>query len=754
MKNTLLVLVLLITFQFQAQNKPQDLIQKAELKIKDLEKLMIRAKKQRIDVLKEEVALTTAKTFLKFAAWDESNVEVNTELFEKVAIYKKNATQMAEKLPRFERKEVIAILENAIKEINSLIARKTKRKPSVDIDWSKASVEGDEVVYNNRPVFLSDYRLKPSDAKLNKYFGNRGGFYVTPSYLSDEGLVNQRVIDKLARKPDGTLGFISLNHRNVPKWSLEAYGEDFEMRENIGTGYDIDNPGAKSIQKNLLSEVVPYMAGKKFSELGYMIADYSNYDHHKKSLEFGGVSKYTKEKFKKWLENKHQTVEKLNTLWGTNFKDFKSIEVVIPMDVSLKGKPIWYDWTLFNMNRVTDWYRYIKKRIVKDDPDANVHLKTATKLWTNNKRQHGVDLEALTSLSGIIGNSTGAEHIRIWGKPHRWEKRYVFDWRELCMGYDFMKSVSPDKLNYNTESHLLSTNTSKDLYLDPMYARASFWLAHTYGMNASLNWFWPREVDGSVDKVKVGEHYVGTNNQQAKVTHEVAMTMIDLNSNAEEIRSMQKQRKSLRIFYSKTSAINKDKHMDDVFDLYESLNFNGTPIGFVTEDILNKQDIKNWDAVLIRKTEFVTQKEFSSIQMYLNKGGKVYIDAESLKKDEYGKPLEGVLSSGKGKLIELTTLQEFENKPVEFLKNNFLLPRVSVSEINANGEKGCVWRVVKNSNDVNVLSVVNVGNKEATLNITLNGSNEIKCTDIINGIEKSSKPVLKPYEVYFVEVTQ
>ena len=69
------------------------------------------------------------------------------------------------------------------------------------------------------------------------------------------------------------------------------------------------------------------------------------------------------------------------------------------------------------------------------------------------------------------------------------------------------------------------------------------------------------------------------------------------------------------------------------------------------------------------------------------------------------------------------------------------------------GTKGCIWRVVKNKKGNNVLSVVNVGKSEASLKITLKGNQNIVCKDLLKGIRTTSNPVLKPYEVYFVEVT-
>ena len=740
----------------------QSLEKEANTKIKTLKKLVKKANKKGVDVLKEKTTIRTAEVFLKYANWDAKNIDANESLYKLVPSFKKDASKMAQDLPSFERKEVSLMLDKAILEIKSLIDKKTFRKPSPKVDWTKVSVENDQLTFNNRPVFLADYTWKPKTKELTEFHGNQDGFFITPSYVSKEnGAINKKRIDLLNEKTDGSLGFIFMNHKGVPKWAEQKYGPNFSMREDTYTAYDIDNPGAREIQTKLLEAVVPKMAGKKFSQLGYMLVNEPHFftytDAKRKKLPWasGGVSHFTINKFKVWLSEKHQKIENLNAVWNTNFKDFDDVKIDIPIDIKLKGSPIWFDWASFNMDRVTDWYAFLKTEITKHDAEAKVHLKIMPNLWTDNKRVHGIDLEALTDLSGIIGNDSGADHTYTWGKKiHDWQKRYAFEWRDLCMGFDFMKSVSPNKINFNSELHYLSTVRSRKLDLDPKYARATFWLAHSYGMTASQIWYWPRNSDGSIsNKAKKDKGYAGSNIQQPRVTNEVAMTLIDLNSNAEEIMSIQRQRKPLRLFYSKTSAINKKFHMDDLFQLYESLTFEGVSLGFVTENIIKKQDDKNWDVVAVYKTPFVTNSELKALQTYLDNGGAVIVDDKSLLKNEYGKKLTS-LTEGKGTIIHLNSVSKIKEKALSILKERNLLSNIVVKETNTIGTKGCIWKVVKNEKGNHVLSVVNVGKSDASLKISLKGNKNIICKDIIKGILTSSTPTLKPHEIYFVEVLE
>ncbi|MDO7173145.1 T9SS type A sorting domain-containing protein [Mariniflexile sp. AS56] len=737
----------------------QTLEQQARQKITDLNALIAQAENEGFDALKEKMTVRTAEVFLDYANWDEANTTMNTDLFALVAAYKNNASQMASILPDFERNDVIQMLDEATAFLTLLRQSQVFRKPIPNVNWEQVTHQNDQLTFNGKPVFLSDYTWKPEISLLNEFHGNLDGYFLTPGLVTDNtGTIKASTTNELNTKPTGAMGFIFMNNKNVPAWSISKYGSDFEMRTDTFTGYDIDNPGAREMWGFLLEGTVPKMAGKKYSQLGYMMCNEPHFFTQTTGTNLawasGPVSSYTIDKFKTWLANKHVSISRLNSLWGTSFADFNDVTIAIPIDTSKKGTAIWYDWSLFNMYRATEWYKFLKSEIQSHDAAAKVHLKIMPNLWTENERIHGIDLEALTDLSGIIGNDSGADYNHMWGPTEDWEANYAFNWRELCMGYDFMKSVSPDKINLNSEAHFLSTGKSRDLYMNPAYARATFWLAHTYGMTASQTWFWARTEDGSPrNGLAVGNGYAGSNNHQPRVVNEVASTIMDLNTNSDEIMAMQRQRKPIRIFYSKTSAINKQTHMDDLFELYESLHFEGIPIGFTTKDIIEKQNNNQWDVILIYKTEFITQAELEALQAYLDNGGTIIIDAVSLKKNEYGEMLSS-LNQSNGVLMNISALSAIKSNALSIIDSKNESPEVTVAETNGTGHKGCVWKCIKNSNGNNVLSVVNLGKTDATLAITLkNAIGNTMAKDLSKGVEVTNNPILKPYELYFVEIT-
>ncbi len=750
-----IVFSLAISLSLMACNA-QTLDEIAEAEIDTLETLIAEAELAGIDVLRERLAIRTAEIFRVYANWDEAHVVENTTYFGMVARYRDDPAPMAEGLADFERNDIITMLNDASSNLRLIIDGEIVRKPTPDIDWAHITNDGDQLTYEDRPVFIADYTWKTHTDKLKRYHGNLDGFFITPSHLeNDAGTINSAIVNDLNTKPDGTLGFIFFSNKNVPQWTMDKFGEDFSMREDTYTTYDIDNPGAREMQELLLAGVVPKMAGKKYSELGYMLCNephfYTSIDGDTELWASGPVSEYTKVKFRTWLSNKHVSIDDLNTLWGTTFFNFDSVKIDIPIDLVLRGTPKWYDWVYFNNSRVTEWYKFVKAEIQKHDPAAKIHLKIMPNLWSENNRNHGIDLEDLTEISGIIGNDAGSESSRMFGETP-WDVHYSYMWRELYMSYDFMKSVNPNTINFNSENHFLSTGKYRDLYNDPLFVRSVFWAATTVGLNASQIWYWLRNEDGSPRKT-VNKSYAGSCNMQPRVTNEVHSTLMDLNSYSEEITAMQHQRKPLRIFYSKTSAFNKEEHMDDVFELYEDLNFEGISLGFATKNIISKQDNSLWEAILVYKTQFVTQAELDGLQTYLDNGGTIIMDAVSLKKNEYGAPLD-VLVVSNGTVLTASSLSDMKTKALGILSDRKLMPEISIIETNTGGHKGCTWKCIVNDSGKNVVSIVNLGKTNATLNIVMRDTiTEIFCKDLLRGKEVSSSPVLKPYEVYFAEIS-
>ena len=279
-------------------------------------------------------------------------------------------------------------------------------------------------------------------------------------------------------------------------------------------------------------------------------------------------------------------------------------------------------------------------------------------------------------------------------------------------------------------------------------------MATIHGLTATQTWYWCRREDGSSRKNSDSNGYAGSNNHQPRIVNEVHATMIDLNSVSDYIMSFQRQRKPLRIFYTKASSINKPAHMNDVFSIYEKLNFSGLPIGFATEGIL-KNNPHEWDAIVIYKTPYAFKSDIEIIQKYLDEGGTVIMDSESFKTDEYGRKMDLTLKQGKGRLIVVSTLNEMKNKAVAAVKSNKGMPAISIAETNDRNMPGCEWRVIAKDKDKDkyIVNIVNIGKSDATVSMSAAKGNIKSVSEVLTGLKSATQIVMKPNEVQLLEVS-
>ncbi|TPN84421.1 alpha-amylase family protein [Aquimarina algicola] len=784
------LLILLICFFTNCNQEENSYNKDALHKIEVLQGLIQKAQNKSLDVTREETTLWFAKEFLKFANWDETNRDAVEKLFGYYQKYEEDKVKLANELPDFERKKVIEILDVAIKNLKDLIDDNITRRAAQKIDWQNIEVEDNTLTNNGRPVFLHDYFSKTVGAPLtdnNVYNDHLGAIYHTGSHLyevnqdrpsnpymlNEDGTFDEKLLSYITEVPDTNIGFLLFWNMGVPDWMKKKEPEIGKGR-SLFTGFDIDNPLVRDVWSKVIKKTGEVTKDKKVTQLGYILSNEPHWFSEKghwtyNFLEMNSISSYTLNKFRVWLSKKYDDeINTLNKNWQSNFKDFDGIDIEIPMDKAKRGTPIWYDWCRYNMDRGTEWFTFLQNELRSVNPDADTHIKIMAKLFVDDYRSHGVDYEALTELTSMIGDDakiTGGRNYRSQ-KPEKWEENYAFYWNELAHSYDFQESVSPQKIHINSEGHFLSTSGWRELDTPVDYVRSSFWLATLHGMDVSLSWFWARDPDGSPEDRLEGElnffdpalagSYAGSVNMQPHVVNEVSQVMYDLNSFSEEILALRDQRRPLRLFHSETSAINKKYHMTEHSELYESLYFEGLTLGFATEKIIQKQDHSNWDVIAIYKTEYVTDSEFLALQSYLDQGGTIIIDStNSLSKNEYGQIREERLTSGNGNLIypKESNLNAFKELTLSSVTNN--ISNIKIKENNSSGHKSCTWRISEDPKGKGyIMTIINLGKTTADLKISCNDSRELRVVNMLNGSELESSFKLESKGVLLINITK
>ncbi len=724
---------------------------RARVEAAKLSKLIKQAQGRGINTLKESTALRTAEIFLVYAQWDESNVLINEQHFSKVARYKRESLKYAELLADFERREVISMLESSCRELERVIKGEIKRRSSPNVDWSSVEIEGDQVLFEGSPVFLSDWTWKPSVSRYTEYHGEMDGFLISPTMIDEQGELNTSVKRRLEEKPTGSAGMVFMAHAAMPKWAVR---QDSTLTHGAGVKYvmyDIHNPLGRDILRSLISQSVIYMKQKNYTKLGYMLCNEPHWNLTHGAFAHSEMSQRAMDEFRVWLESRHGTIDALNKIYGTLYADFESVVVPKYVRCEEQGTPPYYDLLSFNMERVNEWFEFLSGEIKSVDPTAKTHIKIMPDMWSANPKCSGLDLEHLTRISDIIGNDASTEARVVWGKEPWWAQRYSFDWRELCMSYDFMKSVSPNKIVFNSEGHLLTTNRYRNLYETPEYVRMNYTLAHIHGLNVMRSWYWARREDGSARESDSTVAYAGSVNHQPRVMNEVHATTIDLNSVANEITAFQRQRKPIRIFYSTTSAINRADYMDNLFSQYEDLYFDGLPLGFASEGIINNNSNHDWDIVAVVSTPSVCRSEVEALQRYLDSGGILIVDGQSLKVDEYGQPLGVELDASAGKLLKANSMLEVKALALRILEERSQLPPLSVVERGGEGAQSVMWRVVDSPNKgAYIVLLINMGREATTVKVESERFESV--CDYLTGERLSKEITLPIYATLLLEV--
>ncbi|MDP2537131.1 alpha-amylase family protein [Alteromonas stellipolaris] len=760
----------------------------ARSKINVLETMMDQARAKNIDVTREEAVVWFANQFLKFANWDEANPKAIEAAFGYERHFAPNKQKLAADLPNFERSKVIDIVDSATEQLGKVLRNEITRRPVIKVDWQNTKAADDMFVSNGKPIFLYDYFSKSVGQPLgqpdvyNDYLGAlyHGGENLYPvdhdrainSFLvKEDGSFDEDLLKELTEIPDDNIGYLVAWLMGIPEW-VEAKEPEIRKGRSLFQGFDLDNPLAREVWSKILRKAAEVTKDKKVIELGFVLANephwYSETGHWTGNYEeMQDISSYTLAEFQSWLNKKYSNnISQLNENWDTSFDSFADVNIEIPINADLRGKPIWFDWNRYNMHRATSWFTFMQDELHAVNPEADTHIKIFPRTFYEDSRSHGIDIEALTELTTMIGHDAkalGSPSIRPHISSDWWEK-YTYKWDGMSMIHDFTESVSPHKINVNSESHFLSSGQWKIMDPRVSYVRNVYWLATLQGMDANMGWFWMRDPDGSPEDRLEGElnffdpglagAFAGSNNMQPHVANEVTQVMFDMNSFSEEIMALRKQSRPIRLFYSETSAINVEDYMSKQGELYKSMFFEGFPLGYATENIIKKQDNTLWDTVVVYNTPNVTDSEFNALQAYLNAGGSVVVDAESLMFNEYGHKRTKALEAREGSLKRLapdsgiSTLKSVALEQVNLAS----LPDIEFDIKSPLSHKTTITRVVHSEEDKYLVNLLSVGHEPVDVSLSHRNGGNIKVTNLMTGNEVSPSFVLASEEVLLLEV--
>lgn len=399
-----------------------------------------------------------------------------------------------------------------------------------------------------------------------------------------------------------------------PAWAYEKYPHLRNFKGGF-LQFDINAPESRDILESYLRFVIPKI--KDHPALHSICLT-----NEPISVDLRG-SLYAKRMWQDWLKKRHQTIEKLNDIWGTNYPSFEEIDLPPPQ---LEPTPRCYDYALFNQEEFAGWHRWMADIIHEMAPNLPVHAKIMTTFFFDGGGEplFGIDPELFGEFSQINGNDCWKWY------NHRGESGWANSWQIENMGYDLQRSVA-DKPIFNSENHLI---VDRDLeYIPPEHIYNVLWQGAVHGQSATTIWVWERTYDPKSD-------FAGSIMHRPACAEAVGLVCLNLNRLSKEMKALQEAKPSLYILYSFPSIIYNRGYLSTLQKVYEALNFLGLKIGFVTERQLAREMLPQ-GPIIVPFATHISNEAFHSLKRFVEKGGKVVLIGENcLERDEYDKVRE------------------------------------------------------------------------------------------------------------------
>ncbi|MFD2257726.1 beta-galactosidase [Luteolibacter algae] len=709
------------------------------------------------------VSRTVLSTFQKAAEFDFQNLEEVRKIFQTYGYYSKIDPAETENLPVYEMTDCLTVADFAIAELEQQLQGALSLEAPVD--FSKGGMTLEDAYYrkDGRIVFPSTITWMGDSEEMLEAFGRMGGGYYGISFLGKDGKVSKGRKDAVYRraKEETAKNMAPADYfigHHAAGWMEEAHPEILDGARHF-TKYDIDNPFIRESLDQLFSQMLPGWS-QAFGNVPkmHLLANEPNFSTQQGGwLAKNGVSGITMAKYRQWIVQKYKTLAALNESHGTEYTSYDQVHVELPIDKTLRGTAVWYDWCRFNMDRVNEWFTFLKKRVHAYDPEKSpVTIKMLGYILGDEDRDDGMDMEYLTRLQEIVGadlrvTPRGAQFFgknEVGNDPEKgWQAYYDYEWQEQSMYLDFSKSLCPDRPFYDSEWHGLSSVSWRHFDLKREYVRSSLWLAFTHGMGAINPWLWGRSEDGALGS---NADHIGELSTQPIALDAYGRVMKELNAHSEHVAGAVPDLRKVMIYYCEESAIQTGEYIAGVKAVYEALKLLNVPVGFATPSMLSELNLEK-QTLLITPTPFITDKNLKGLGAFIEGGGRVMTvgPERSFVKNELGKE--------RGEKTTLDTVRSFAESTIDGYCSTFrkemdadlFSMSCEVRITDADGKPAYGVIITQHPNEeTGVVSITlnNVSRFERIVELG-DGNSPVKVTDLISGKEVSPEIILKPCDV-------
>lgn len=693
-----LAIMLSVSAHAQAVNDAEfkTLADQVQTRLDELKGLIADAKSKGVDTDYANVSVETIQAFQSAANWDHNNVEEVRRLFKTFRNYKKTDPGEADRLASNEMNACLEVADHAIEQLRQQIAGDVKLTASPDFSKGELQLGTGWYRLDDHVVFpYTIFWLPREGSNMADALGRVGEMYFAVSMMQPDGSVNPKDLKRRAKsaKAQSKANFAPLYHfwGHIPAAWMKKQHPQAMLGGRRFTQYDIDSPLVRDWVKKLCEGFLPPVA-KAYGD-GPMLYLLANEPHFATAdrgwLVKNGLSDFSDTKYRVWLEAKYGQIGELNEIYQTGYKDFAAVDNPFPIPNKLRGGPVWYDWCRFNMDRVNDWFTFLKQTSTAAVSDLRsspvpVTIKMLGHHLVDGQRDHGMDIEYLMSLQDVTG---GDLRIQPWDATvyahleggldakEAWTTRYSYDWVGQAMFLDFARSMAPEKAFFDSEWHGFGAVHWRHFKLDRKYVRASLWQAFSNGMGMIEPWMWGRLPDGSMRKQA---DQIGELATQPIAVDAYGRTMKELNAFADVFAAAAvPEKRRYMLFYCEESAIQHSAYADELASTYEALKLLNDTVGLTTPTHAATLDASE-QVIIVPPTPFISDASLKSLSDYEASGGKIVVVGSD---HCFGKTEHGQNRSGGSGLNPVASVSFGESWPMADELEKVLKPFASKQPI-------------------------------------------------------------------------
>ena len=317
--------------------------------------------------------------------------------------------------------------------------------------------------------------------------------------------------------------------------------------------------------------------------------------------------------FRDWLKSKYGEIQPLNKVWQTHYKTFNEISApetrnARPLDDI--NRAAWYDWSSFNIQRFTNYMKWIKTEMRKLDPSTPICAGGTSSMLSSSNSVTGIDEEMIINeVDDVILNESGSSPI----------------FSDLLLSLsDKKKAMVEPEMGGGTHNILLQFLHGK-----------SDISKYLWGSTPSKEFLQNNESSLPFSKgISLSD------------IDEVLRISLDVRRLSSEMTEFTRDDPEVAILYSKSSILQvppqqiqsgKTPYIDAIESVWEGTRFLGCRIGFVSEDQILAGKLDKIRLLIIPAVKYSRPEIVTQIWNYIRNGGTAVVIPESFVFDQYAR---------------------------------------------------------------------------------------------------------------------